>query len=437
MPTALLPIVALIRRELVSSLRQRRFYVLMALLVFVAILLVSAVMLAAPDGRLSPMMISNVSRTIFNFVAYLLAIGAIVVIPATSGSSIVSEREEETLDLLAMTSAKPWHVIAAKLVNSIGLYLLLIVALMPVAASSFFLVGLDTGLLWHVLFIVTATMLSCAAAGVLCSCLFTRPAVAVGTSYLCMLTILGLPLLLLLILLALFDVVRFQDSLAYFAVFVSPYLAFAINTIATSQYPTVSSVHAALVCSVLYSVLAIVLVVVAHRLVARRWGKSESTWSVRAGRKSPKAIRRVRRSYSFTKRGNPIYLKESGTFCRSYPLCTRPLRNGANHIDPIHEYGRERICRCVLGLAATPGSLASRVVHRRDGKPFHKGTRAVDIRRSTRDPPLPHGYRERKASRVVPGGDACIWVGAGRFRAAPSGPRDFETGDSAGPVHAH
>ncbi|MBX7257302.1 MAG: ABC transporter permease [Candidatus Hydrogenedentes bacterium] len=308
MPSAFLPIAALIRRELVSSLRERKFYALLAVLVFLA---ATFVLLSYPDRTLTPLLLSMVSRGMFVFVIHFLAIGALVVIPATSGSAIVSEREEGTLDLLAMTSAKPWHVVTAKLANSVGHYLLIIIALMPIAAASYFLVGLDNDLLWNVLFLISATTLSCAAAGVMCSCLFKRPAVAVGTSYLCMLTILGLPMLLLLVVLALFDIFRLQDSMDWFAQYVSPYIAFSQMTSYPNYRPSiVNPMSVASACGSFHSALAIALIILTHQLVARRWGKSESPERRRTKLTKVGPVRGSGRVRVFSTRANPVYLKE-------------------------------------------------------------------------------------------------------------------------------
>ncbi len=335
MPTALLPIVALIRRELVSSLRQRRFYVLMALIVCLAGFLIGVVVTSVPEDRLSPMLMAGLSRGIFQCIAFLLAIGAIVVIPATSGSSIVSEREEETLDLLAMTSAKPWHVIAAKLMNSIGYYLLLLIALMPFAASAFFLVGLDTDLLLRTLLIVTPTAFSCAAAGVMCSCLFRRPALAVGFSYLSMLTVIGLPGFLVLILLALFDIVRYNDSVYAIGIYSLPFVTFTDNVTIIATYGaggrTAKILHSAYICGASFSVLTVMLVLIAHRLVAKRWGQSELPLSPRLKHKEQTPASRWGRFRPFPDSANTLYVKEA--------WFEMPLRSKAGQFIMIVPFG--------------------------------------------------------------------------------------------------
>jgi len=221
----LLPITALIRRELISSLRQSRYFYL----VLVAVGAAGIVVLAAwPPERPMPWQMKNASETMFIFLGMTLGIGAAVMVPALAGSSIVSEREEETFELLAMTTARPWHVLTAKLVNSAGHYLLLVAALAPFAACAFFLVGMNTEILWRTLLIVSTTALVCAAVGVLCSAKLTKPMAAVGVSYLAMLFILGLPILLLMIVLELFGARVLDDFLDHVGIYTLPIVAFVV-----------------------------------------------------------------------------------------------------------------------------------------------------------------------------------------------------------------
>jgi len=310
MPSALLPIVALIRRELVSSLRHWPFYVLLTLCVLAAAALTVVVypsFTESPGGGLSPQILLLTSRRLFTVISYVLAIGAIVVVPATSGSAIVSEREEETLDLLAMTSARPWHVVAAKMVNSIGHFLLLLIGLMPVAASAFFLVGLDTDMLWRVFTVIASTALACAAAGVLCSCLFRRPSMAVGFSYLSMLTLIGLPLLLVAVLLELFDVVGFDRSLLIVGVYAAPIISFLVNL-----NDVTGAKSSAATCGLVFTLLAVLMVAASNLLVARQWGQSAPVLrsSPRWRREAPASMPRKGQCRSFATWRNPLYLKE-------------------------------------------------------------------------------------------------------------------------------
>jgi len=264
---AMLPITGSIQRELISSLRNPRYFYLVLIGAFIALLCVFTLW---PRPNPTPWEMSSASSTIFIFLALTLAGGAAISIPALSGSSIVTEREEDTFELLAMTSAKPWHIVVAKLANAAGHYFLLMAALAPIAASAFFLVGLNTELLWKTLLVITSTTLACAAAGVLCSCLVRKPMAAVGLSYLAMMTIVGMPLLLLLIVLELLDFRIVDQFLTHFGVYIMPVFAFAV---AVDAGPTGTSNQLAVeFCSALCVLLALVCVVAAHISVRRHWG---------------------------------------------------------------------------------------------------------------------------------------------------------------------
>src|SRR5690349_18568675 len=128
MYTDLLPITALIRRELLTSLRQQRYFWMIAVGVGFAIFFT---LMEWPRGNAMPSQMALRSKDIFFELAFILAMGVVLVIPALAGSSIVSEREEETYELLAMTTARPWHVLLAKLLNSAGHFMVMLVAMMP------------------------------------------------------------------------------------------------------------------------------------------------------------------------------------------------------------------------------------------------------------------------------------------------------------------
>ncbi|NUM55965.1 MAG: ABC transporter permease [Candidatus Hydrogenedentes bacterium] len=267
-----LPIAALIRRELISSLRQARYFY--AVLVAVAAAAIVVFTMWPPD-RPMPWQMRSASESLFILLGVTLGLGAAVTVPALAGSSIVSEREEETFELLAMTTARPWHVLLAKLVNSAGHYLLLVVALAPFAACAFFLVGMNTEVLWRTLLIVSTTALVCAAAGVLCSAKLKKSMAAVGVSYLAMLFILGLPVLLFLIVLELLGVSIADDFFDGVGMYTMPIISFVV---AMGGGPGKSSATSSVVvCSFFNVFVAFVLLVVAHAAVYRNWGMSVDT----------------------------------------------------------------------------------------------------------------------------------------------------------------
>jgi len=303
MPESFLPIVGLIRRELVSSLRQPRYFYATLFAVIAACIGVIALW---PRENSTPWEMRSASQGMVTFFGFTLGLGAVLTVPALAGSSIVSEREEETFELLAMTTARPWHVIVAKFVNSAGHYLLLVVAMTPAAASAYFLVGLDITMLLRILLIVSSTALACAAAGVVSSAILRRPMAAVGVSYLAMITILGFPQLLLLLVIELLDVARMDPLLTKFGMFTMPLLAFvvAINGgpgNAVNKFPVET-------CSACCVFLALVLIVIAHLLVRRHWGMPTERATPPPEKTGERA--RAPRVPLFQMYRNPVYVHE-------------------------------------------------------------------------------------------------------------------------------
>lgn len=307
----LLPISALIRREFLSSLRQSRYFYLILIAVVAAATTVIAIW---PPEDPAPWQMRSASEAMFIVLGMTLGLGAVVTVPALAGSSIVSEREEETFELLSMTTARPWHVLMAKLVNSAGHYLLLVVALAPFAACAFFLVGLNTDILWRTLLIVSSTALSCAAVGVLCSATMKRSMAAVGVSYLAMLAILGLPFLLGAVVLQLLGVDILEDFVEHIGIYALPVIAFVV---ALGGGPgRVSATISVEICSLFHIVIAFAVLFVTHAIVRRNWGMPGSgpVAEKRAMRKKPRAYVPARR---FGSGLNPVFLRER--WCE-YPL---------------------------------------------------------------------------------------------------------------------
>ena len=136
------PAVALVKRELLTSMRRGRTYALMALVVAGAILLAAW---GWPEGQRALTQAASFSRAFMGFFVSVVTLAAIFFVPAFAANSVTLEREQGTFDLLRMTLVRPSGIIAAKLVNSVGLFLLVIIAGFPVLGAAFFLVGLDWG----------------------------------------------------------------------------------------------------------------------------------------------------------------------------------------------------------------------------------------------------------------------------------------------------
>ena len=175
------PLTALIRREFIAQIRGVRSYALMVLFVAVCVIAVS---LGWPNEERLFMTTANLSRQLVMAMAFLLLGACLLFVPALGATSIVVEREEKTLDMLRMTLIRPSGMLLGKLVNTAGFFMLLFVAVVPVVATTFFLLGLDWVQIAQALAILMATAFSCAMAGILSSAFFQRTFTAIVMSYL-------------------------------------------------------------------------------------------------------------------------------------------------------------------------------------------------------------------------------------------------------------
>ncbi len=223
------PSLALIRREFLTSLRRTLS------LVWLVVLLTACVLVAVtwwPSRDLSWNEISIVSEEILFAVSVVLFGGGILFMPAIAAGAIVSEKEQNTFDLVRMSLVRPTSILFAKCVNTIGFFFLLVLATMPVLAVVMLGVGVDQTQFGLALLAILATGTCCAMIGLLSSALFRRGSLAVAGSYAGVLIFLFVPALVLAPipqLIAFSGVVPFQavgDRSEEIAIVFCPLLAF-------------------------------------------------------------------------------------------------------------------------------------------------------------------------------------------------------------------
>lgn len=83
----------------------------------------------------------TIGKTLFIGVVTIALIQVMIVVPSQAASAITSEKESETYDLLISTLLPPWKIIIGKLAAALAYALLLIVAVIPFMALSFFFGG--------------------------------------------------------------------------------------------------------------------------------------------------------------------------------------------------------------------------------------------------------------------------------------------------------
>lgn len=176
----LAPMGALVKRELIRSLRRPRSLGLAAFVVAAASVVA---LLIYPEGDLLPFELREASQQMFAAVTGVLFAAAVLLLPPVASSSLVLEREQDTYELLWLTLLGPWGIALTKALNAVGYYLLMACAVLPVMCASAFLIGIDVSLVVFAFLTVIASAISAASIGVLCSASSRSTTGAVVTSY--------------------------------------------------------------------------------------------------------------------------------------------------------------------------------------------------------------------------------------------------------------
>lgn len=208
------PLGALLRRELITQLRRVRPFVL--LLIFVLIVLLTIVS-SWPSARTTVWsMLPFISRGLLTGMSISLLTGAALFIPGIAGTGIVTERLRGSWDLLALTQLRPTTIVFGKWLSAVGVYLFLVMAMMPLFATIFFLVGVDFTQVLVSLILVLATSLTCGATGVFASVVCRKTNRALSVSYALMVFVMGLPNTIVLGILMAFSMTIRGQPLPYF-----------------------------------------------------------------------------------------------------------------------------------------------------------------------------------------------------------------------------
>ena len=166
---SLMPLRALIRRELVSTLRRWwPFLLLLLASTATAFMLFISVRAERLDGS---------GLLVVGYLATLL------LVPAMGAAAFAEEREQGTLDLLRTSYLTAGQLLLAKLVNVTGTFLLLIVGMLPAVGVCFFYQGMDVTNFLGTLGLVAVGTLMFAAIGLRMSIGARTATQAVGRTY--------------------------------------------------------------------------------------------------------------------------------------------------------------------------------------------------------------------------------------------------------------
>ena len=181
---------AIIKREFLSGLRDPKpFYFLAAMLL---VMIVTAIFmiytLTIQSKNFNGNFFGPNPQRLFMLYGMALYSGAVLLIPPMAAAAICVEKQRGSFELLKMTYIRPLAIAVAKFANVLGIYLLVVIATLPLAGLFFFFVGIDWIQFTRSMFIVLSAAVCCALVGIFCSAWFYRTLPAVIATYaICML----------------------------------------------------------------------------------------------------------------------------------------------------------------------------------------------------------------------------------------------------------
>ncbi len=176
-----LPFVALIRRELLRSVRTVRLFLALVLLLAIGTF---GVMGMWPRADVPLIMVGSASTQIVAWFGMLILGAACLLIPGYAGGAILEERNLDTFDLLRTSLIRPSGILAGKFVNILGLFVLLMLVAMPLLATTYFIVGVNVEVMFLMLVTVSIIAVTSTSIGLACSSVQHNPLRAIIHSYL-------------------------------------------------------------------------------------------------------------------------------------------------------------------------------------------------------------------------------------------------------------
>lgn len=213
-------------QELRGRMRGSRAFTILTVYLLVLAVVVSLIYLATASAAQFDTFNSGrtIGKALFLGTAFVALLQVGLIVPSQAANAIASEKERQTYDLLILTMLPPWKIVIGKLAAALAYALLLIVAVIPFMALSFFFGGV-TGLevvLALVGLLVTALLFG--SLGIFWSTLMRRPmAATITTTAVNVALMFGIPFLL-----AVFSTIFLRDAPTWAGspFFVYPWTAF-------------------------------------------------------------------------------------------------------------------------------------------------------------------------------------------------------------------
>lgn len=185
--TLALPMYAVIKRELVMNFRKLRPFI--TLVLFLIILSIAAIV----SVEMARFPFRRMGSIVPNFV-FLPLILSVFTLPGFAASLIMSERDNNTLDMLVLTQVSPSGIIMGKALSVVLFCLFIVMGVLPVLTILLATSPADYRLLAAVTPVLIAVVFSSTMVGILSALLFRKRGNITGISLLGVLVVMGLPI---------------------------------------------------------------------------------------------------------------------------------------------------------------------------------------------------------------------------------------------------
>ncbi len=187
------PTAALWRRDLMRTMRKRRTAVF--LMLYVGLLTIT-ILSSWPSRNLTPYAVQSYAEASLLMFVMFSYVWVATIMPPYGATALTQEHERETMETLSLTLVPPWGVVLGKWGAHTGLFILVLLAAMPImAAVTFFTIGIEVQTFVALVGLIASTSITCVAIGVAFSSITKSSKAAVIFSYVGVALMMGLHIL--------------------------------------------------------------------------------------------------------------------------------------------------------------------------------------------------------------------------------------------------
>lgn len=188
---------ALLTKELRLRLRRERtIWIIIAYLLLMSLL--GWVTISGANnsiGGYGPSGLSTLGSSLYLLLSLLQLFLILFIVPAFTATTVNSEKERQTFDLLLCSRLSGFSLVAGKLLAGLANAYLLVAASIPLFSLVFFFGGIAPVQVLQAIIVYAVTVLLVGTFGLFCSTIFSRPAISTAITYIACLLWLGFPLL--------------------------------------------------------------------------------------------------------------------------------------------------------------------------------------------------------------------------------------------------